>query len=110
VRPLKHADDIARRFFSPAETAEYFALQESDRALGFMNCWTRKEAFIKAAGEGLYMPLDSFDVSLTPGEDASLRSIADGDPNGWRIVSFHPFPDFLSAIVTKIGHAQASAA
>src|SRR5207248_9208731 len=66
VRTLPDADDVAARWFSPREYATYRALEPGDRALGFFQCWTRKEAFIKALGDGLFHPLDRFDVSLAP--------------------------------------------
>jgi 4'-phosphopantetheinyl transferase len=70
-------DDLARLFFSPAEAAEFFTLSASQRQQGFFSCWTRKEAYLKACGRGLSIPLNSFAVSLRPGETARL--IATGD-------------------------------
>jgi len=103
VRELCDADELAARFFSRCENAAYLALDPRDRPLGFFNCWTRKEAFIKAVGDGLYFPLDSFDVSLTPGEPSKILRVEDrpGDECGWCIESFSPAPGFVAAVVTE---------
>lgn len=75
MRPLEDAEQIATRFFSAREQAELRNLPHSLKHQGFYNCWTRKEAYIKAIGEGLYQALDEFDVSLTPGEPVQLLSV-----------------------------------
>jgi 4'-phosphopantetheinyl transferase len=103
VRPIPDADDIAARFFSRRENEAYFALDPGDKPQGFFCCWTRKEAFIKAIGDGLYHPLDSFDVSLAPGEPAKILRVKDlpGSECGWNLNSFFPLPGLVAAVVTE---------
>jgi len=103
VRVIRDADDIAARFFSRRENEAYLALDPRDRPLGFFNCWTRKEAFIKALGDGLYHPLDRFDVSLAPGEPARILRVEStpGDGCGWALHSFLPGPGLIGAIVVQ---------
>jgi 4'-phosphopantetheinyl transferase len=69
--------EIAETSFSEAELATLRSLPEGLRAVGFYNCWTRKEAYVKARGEGLSFPLKQFDVSLTPGAAAQLIHVRD---------------------------------
>ena len=65
---------IASRFFSDHEQRQLAALAPSERYQGFFRCWTRKEAYIKAQGTGLSLPLRQFDVSLKPGDMNALLS------------------------------------
>lgn len=111
IRVFPDADDLAARFFSPREYEAYRSLAPRDRPPGFFACWTRKEAFIKALGEGLSHPLDAFDVSLVPDEPAKILRVAntDGDCCGWSLECFVPAPGFVGAIVTETrsGHGGA---
>ncbi len=90
--------EIAQRYFSPEEVAELNGLPPEARANAFFLCWTRKEAYIKARGEGLQIPLTSFRVSLTPGRPEELRA-ADGFR--WELLSFEPAPEYAGAVVVE---------
>jgi 4'-phosphopantetheinyl transferase len=72
VRQDFEHEAIARRFFSEQEQRQLAALAPDERYSGFFRCWTRKEAYIKAQGVGLSLPLDQFDVSLSPGDEKAL--------------------------------------
>ena len=91
---------LAERFFSPAEVAALCALPAEQQGLAFFNCWTRKEAYIKALGEGLSHPLDKFSVSHAPGELAALLS-TDDDPqeaSRWSLVELFPGDGYVAAL------------
>jgi 4'-phosphopantetheinyl transferase len=87
IRAEFASEAIAKRYFSAREIDELSRLPAELRTEGFFLCWTRKEAYIKAKGDGLQIPLDSFDVSLSPGRPATLSSV---DQPRWGIESFVP--------------------
>jgi 4'-phosphopantetheinyl transferase len=72
IRPGIAGEEIAERFFSDKEVRMLRGVPTELQDEAFFNCWTRKEAYIKAKGEGLSMPLALFDVTLVPGEPAAL--------------------------------------
>jgi 4'-phosphopantetheinyl transferase len=103
VRSRDHLEELARRFFAPSEVAALEAVAPSDKELAFFQCWTRKEAFLKAGGEGLARPLDSFCVCLCPGEPARLLAV-EGDADEaarWSLLSLMPWPDFAGCIAVR---------
>lgn len=89
-------EDIARRYFSAGEMAELMGLPTALRTEGFFNCWTRKEAYVKARGEGLHIPLDSFQVSLDPGRPERFLK---GVESIWHLLAIRPGPDHAAALV-----------
>lgn len=88
-------EEIVVHYFSAREIDEWRALPSESRAQGFFNCWTRKEAYIKALGEGLQVPLDSFDVTLTPGTPAMFRRGVEGQ---WHLCAFAAKKDYPAAL------------
>lgn len=103
IRSIEDAEQIAKRFFSPQEYAVLRDLAPSQKQAAFFNCWTRKEAYVKAVGDGLSLPLDGFDVSLSPGEPARLLSIK-GDPQSaahWFLQDLNPVPGYVGAIAVE---------
>jgi 4'-phosphopantetheinyl transferase len=99
-RRMADIEAIARRFFAPGEVAELMDFAESDRTEIFFNCWTRKEAYIKAVGDGLSVPLDSFRVTLQPGVPARMVELngSASAAEGWTMHAFTPAPDYTGAI------------
>lgn len=103
LRPMSDAEAIARRFFSARERETFLSLPEAAREVAFFHCWVRKEAYIKAAGEGLSVPLDQFDVAFAPGETARLLGIR-GSPNEaerWTLRELDPGDGYVGALVTQ---------
>jgi len=101
IRSMSDDEGIAKRFFSAAEYAEFLTLDHHERPRGFFNCWTRKEAYVKALGDGLQVPLDRFRVTMKPGEPALLVSIED-DPNRaspWSVLELTPADGYVGAVV-----------
>jgi 4'-phosphopantetheinyl transferase len=96
-------EEIAERFFSAHERASLRALPAAMKHQAFFNCWTRKEAYIKAHGEGLSLPLDQFDVSLVPGEPAALLA-THSDPQEvlrWSLRALTPGLDYVAALAVE---------
>jgi 4'-phosphopantetheinyl transferase len=95
--------EIAERFFSPREVAALRALALGERATAFFDCWTRKEAYIKARGEGLSHPLHSFAVSLAPGEPAALLCTDDDPPEAarWLLLALTPGGPYRAALAVE---------
>lgn len=103
LKPMPDGMDIASRFFSAPENEVFAALAADVRDLAFFRCWTRKEAYIKAVGEGLSMPLDRFDVAFAPGEPARILRTR-GNPaeaERWTMLGLEPGPGYVGALAVE---------
>ena len=104
VRELPDAEMLAQRFFAPSEYIEFCGTTPATRTRAFFCCWTRKEAYIKATGQGLSRPLDSFQVPIVPEQPAKLR-ITTG-PNeqlsGWSLRHLDPAPGYIGALAAPL--------
>lgn len=100
IRPIPEFEDIAARYFSPREVGIMRALSVEKRMEAFYACWTRKEAFLKATGEGIGVNLAKIEVTLAPGEQAEVLRIPGEtqSANGWKIRALSPAPGYLGAI------------
>lgn len=103
VRPEVDILGIARSTFSPREHAQLAALPPEQRVDAFYACWTRKEAYIKARGEGLSYPLDAFDVSFEPDAPARLLHSTEGqsERGRWIMHEIEAGPGYAAAVVVE---------
>ncbi len=102
LRPMKDAEAIAERFFSPRETAQLKALPEQQKHVGFFNLWTRKEAWLKATGQGICDSLSKVEVSLLPDEPAQLLSLFDdARAADWTLRELNPANGFKAALALR---------
>lgn len=101
IRPMDDIETVARRIFAPGETEAILSVDDRERVLAFFRCWTRKEALVKALGDGLYRDLDSFEVSTGPEPVSPLLRLDDGDPNEWELHTFWSESDYVAAVAVK---------
>ena len=96
-------EEIAKRFFSVNEVATLRTIPTEKKLEAFYNCWTRKEAYIKAHGKGLSLPLDSFDVSFAPGEPPMLLMTRDEPQEHalWTFLDLYPGIGYVGAVAVK---------
>jgi 4'-phosphopantetheinyl transferase len=108
VRENIDHESLSERFFSRAEVLVLKSLDEKDRLRCFYETWTRKEAFIKAVGKGLSIPLDQFDVSVGVGVSPALTDVRYDrlNSNGWFMAGIVLNASFAGAIVVEGGEVE----
>ena len=103
LRPDFAYDEIAERFFSANEVVVLRTIPAEEQLQAFYNCWTRKEAYIKAHGKGLSLPLDSFDVSFAPGDLPRVLITRENpqESSHWTLLDLQPGPGYVGALAVK---------
>ena len=110
VRHDLDVHEIAQRFFSAAENKALHAMPNRSCYDTFFSCWTRKEAFVKARGEGLSCPLDSFDVSVETGAGRVNLTTRPGlEASRWELWSLNGPPGFAAAVAVESGNGESGA-
>jgi 4'-phosphopantetheinyl transferase len=100
LRFVEYAEQIVSRYFSSAEKQAFQSLPENQQQLAFFRAWTGKEAFLKAIGSGLSLPLDQVAVTLLPSQPARLVGLPAGYLiHQWQLHQFVPSEDYVGAIV-----------
>lgn len=100
IRPMNDVLAIASRFFCPEETAELMSMPAGEQQAAFFRCWTRKEAYLKAAGDGMRTDLDSFRVSIRHREPVRFLHI-NGNSDAaaqWSLHNLDIYPDCAAAL------------
>lgn len=99
------ADELVNRFFSRREAALFARLQASDKPLAFFNLWTRKEAFLKATGQGIGHCLGRVEVAFLPNEAPRLlqlpAEVAGGNAGQWALHVVEPASGYVAAIACE---------
>lgn len=97
-------DDVAKEHFSPLEFADYLRQPTPEqRHTRFLEFWTLKEAYLKARGTGLALPLDKFSCRWTDPEQVHLMidpTLNDAEDN-WRLRLLRPAPGFVGALAAR---------
>ena len=106
IRAQSDYVDIARHFFSPAERDYLISLPSQLYAEAFFSCWTKKEAYVKACGEGLAIPLNSFSVPLTTNHthtpvDLYVATKEIVPANLWSLYALRPAPGYAGALAIE---------
>ena len=103
IHPISEMQRIAGRFFCREEAAELAALPAEEREAAFFRCWTRKEAYIKAIGDGLSAPLDDFRVTLRSGEPVQFLHIGHDveAAKAWSLQDLNVAPNYAAALAYR---------
>jgi 4'-phosphopantetheinyl transferase len=94
-------EGISDRFFAPREAASIRSFDGSRRQEVFFSYWTLKEAYMKASGRGLSLPMHRFEVALDPPRVVHVQ----GDPEAasrWHLETIHPEAGYAAALAVEV--------
>ena len=91
------------RFFSKAEQAKFQNIPEAAMARAFCACWTRKEAFIKAIGDGVSYGLDRFDVTVDPDKQTPEINLHKPSEKTWSAINLSINDEYMACLVSNRG-------
>jgi 4'-phosphopantetheinyl transferase len=101
LRPIEEAEAIARRYFTPREHAALAGLPAEEQIAAFFRCWTRKEAMLKATGEGIGVSLNAVEVSLAQHDVArvfGIRGRREDEVAAWKLYHVEPGTGYVGAV------------
>jgi 4'-phosphopantetheinyl transferase len=105
IRPMDDISAIAESYFTSKEHAFIFRQHPKDRDRTFFRCWTRKEAYVKAVGKGLSIPLNSFDTQISGAQRGGLLDNGSGSTHGatWQLSDLELPEGYVGAVAVETG-------
>lgn len=102
IRPGVAVRQLAQRYFAAGEAARLKKLQAAEME-AFFTCWSRKEAYTKATGEGLRLPFEEFEVSVAPWEQAAILSTQwdKDEAHRWTLEDLNPAPGYVGTVAVE---------
>jgi 4'-phosphopantetheinyl transferase len=95
IKPVRDFTDLAKRFFAEVEYDRILQSLPDERLKNFYRTWTKKEAFLKATGDGLSRNLNEFAVAI--GKDGNSVSMGEGSLSGWFLEEVRTEPDYIAS-------------
>jgi 4'-phosphopantetheinyl transferase len=110
IRPVNNVEELVARFFSKREDELFQKLSDPEKPAAFFNLWTRKEALLKATGEGIGNRLNQVEVSFLAGESAKLLAISGDTAKAaqWTLQELLPTPGFVGALAIESQNLRVS--
>lgn len=108
IRVVKDVEELVKRFFSARESEAFQKLSLNEQPAAFFNLWTRKEAMLKATGEGITGGLNRVEVSFLKGEPARVMAINGdtGKASEWMLRELAPAAGFVGAVAIQAANAE----
>ncbi|MDR1012615.1 MAG: 4'-phosphopantetheinyl transferase superfamily protein [Coxiellaceae bacterium] len=100
--------NLAKKFFSKLENEKLFALPKDEQLLAFYNCWTRKEAVIKARGIGIFREFNKFSVEVSPDKEGKKQLFFDQNDQNLTLEAIDPEKSYAGAFVTSLSKFKVS--